>query len=189
MAAPSSPPGWNGGERVVLERELTSIWIAHAVPFPVGTAPLLLGFLAHLVLEALTPSPPDPGLYEASVATVDIDGSPVLVVTTSVDPRAGARWENRMGEVIRDLARAPPEGAFFELARRRFRSDILLDLSLPESRAAWIARQVERGGPGAVPDPVRDVWRISGPAVAALASKAGPARTLLYGPVGMMVRP
>ena len=188
-AAPSSPPGWNAGERVVIERELTSVWIAHAVPFPIGTEPLLLDFLAHLALEALTPSPPDPGLYEASVATMELGGSPVLVVTASVDPRAGTRWETRMTAVVRDLALAPPEGAFFELARRRFRSTVLLDLSVPENRAAWIARQLERGGTEELPDPVRDVWRITGPGVSSLALSAGPARTLLFGPVGMMVGP
>jgi hypothetical protein len=72
------------------------------------------------------------------------------------------------------------------LARRRFRSTALLDLSVPENRAAWIARQVESSGTTELPDPVGDVWRITGPAVAALASSAGPARTLLFGPVGMM---
>jgi hypothetical protein len=173
----------------VLERELTSVWISHAVPFPVGTPPLLLDFLARLVLEALTPSPPDPGLYEAGVTTVEIGGSPVLVVTTSVDPRSGGRWETRVSEAVRDLALAPPEGAFFELARRRFRSTVLLDLSVPENRSAWIARQVARSGSAELPDPVGDVWRISGPAVAALASSAGPSRTLLFGPVGMMTGP
>jgi hypothetical protein len=173
----------------VLERELTSVWISHAVPFPVGTPPLLLDFLASLVLEALTPSPPDPGLYEAGVTALEIGGSPLLVVTASVDPRAGARWESRVSGAVGDLALAPPEGAFFELARRRFRSTVLLDLSIPENRSAWIARQVARGDSAELPDPVGDVWRISGPAVAALAANAGPARTLLFGPVGMMAEP
>ena len=184
---PLGPPAWTSGERQIVDRELTSTWISVAVPFPVGTPPLLLDFLSHLVLEALTPSPPDPDLYDAQVSTMSVRNAPVLVVTASVDPRATSRWEDRLRTTIDALAAAPPEGAFFELARRRFRSDLLLNLALPENRAAWFARAVANGA-DPDPDPGREVWRIRRPAVAALAASARPLRVLLFGPESMMDR-
>jgi hypothetical protein len=184
---PLGPPAWTSGRREVLDRELTSTWICLAVPFPMGTPPLLLDFLSHLVLEALTPSPPDPDLYDAQVSTIDVRNAPVLVATVSVDPRATSRWEDRLRGTIEALAASPPEGAFFELARRRFRSSVLLDLALPENRAAWFARAVARGT-DPDPRPGREIWRIRRPAVAALAASASPARVLLFGPEAMMDR-
>ena len=180
-------PAWTVGERVLLDRELTSTWISVAFPFPVGMPQLLLDFLSHLVTEDLTPSPPDPGLFEAQVSQMDIRGAAVLIVTASVDPRATPRWEERLNTSVTKLAEAPPDGAFFELAHRRFRASVLLESAVPEHRAQWLARQVAAGR-----DPTADVeselWGLSRPVVAEAAALAGPSRTILFGPRDMMER-
>ena len=186
-SAPLGPPAWTTGQRVMMERELTSTWISVAFPFPLGTPELLLDFVGHLIIEDLTPTPPDPGLFEAQVSRMDIQDAPVLVVTASVDPRTTSRWEERLSGSLRELAADPPAGAFFELARRRFRSSVLLELAIPENRVKWLARQVATGG-----DPTADlepaIWGLRRPAVSDAAAAAGPSRTLLFGSRSMMDR-
>ncbi len=184
---PRDPPAWTTGERVVLDRELTSTWISVAFPFPPGTPTRLLDFLGHLLIEGLTPSPPDPGLFEAQVSQVVVRDAPVLVVTASVDPRATSRWEERLRGSLGQLAEEPPAGAFFELTRRRFRSSVLIESAIPENRSMWLAREVASEG-----DPAADlealVWGLRRPAVSAAAAAAGPPRTILFGPQDMMDR-
>lgn len=179
------PPAWTTGARLLLDRELTSSWISVAFPFPLGTPELLLDFVGHLIVEELTPSPPDPGLFAAQAEQTTIDGAPVLVITASVDPRATARWEDRLVESLATLAEAPPAGAFFELARRRFRAGILLEHALPEQRAGWLARQVAAGTDPAI-DLGIEVWSLLRPAVGRAAAAAGPPRTIVMGPGAMM---
>ena len=179
------PPAWTAGARLLLDRELTSSWISVAFPFPLGTPELLLDFIGHLVVEELTPSPPDPGLFAAQAEQTTINGAPVLVITASVDPRATARWEDRLVESLATLAEAPPAGAFFELTRRRFRAGILLEHALPEQRVGWLARQVASGADPAI-DLGIEVWSLLRPAVGRAAAAAGPPRTIVMGPGAMM---
>ena len=181
------PPAWMTGERRLLDRDLTSTWISVAFPFPLGTPDLLLDFLGHLIIEDLTPSPPYPGLFEAHFVRTTVVGAPVLVVTASVDPRSTSRWEGRLVMSLADLAETPPDGPFFELARRRFRSVILLEHALPEKRAGWMARQVASGlDPSSALEIA--IWSLERSAIGQAAAAAGPARTILMGPSAMMDR-
>ncbi len=182
---PLGAPAWTAGDRAVVDRQLTSTWVSVAFPFPRGTPPLLIDFLGHLIVEDLTPSPPDPGLFEAHSTRREIGGAPVLLVTASVDPRVTSRWEDRLTGAMRDLAEAPPAGAFFELTRRRFRSTVVIDLALPENRAKWLARRAAAGLDRAL-DLERSIWALQRPAVGAAAAAAGPSRTILMGPLEMM---
>jgi hypothetical protein len=182
--AGASASAWVEGERVVVDRELTSTWIAQAFPFPPGTSPLLLDFLAHLAREDLNRSPPDPGLFESQVAVERVRGAPVIVVSASVDPFRASDWESRLAEAFDSIGAAPPTGAFFELTRRRFRSSLLLELAHPEHAVRWIARNaaIDIVPP---PDPELEIWRLERDAVGEAARAAGPRRTLVYGPQGL----
>lgn len=184
---PTGAPAWTVGERVVMDRQLTSTWMAVSFPFPRGTPEFLLDFLGHLVLEGLNPSPPDPGLYGAEVSVLSLDGAPVLTVSAGVDPRIASRWEDRLTSALDSIAAEPPAGSFFELTRRRFRSELLLDRAVPENGVTWLVRRIAED-PGPVPDPAVDVWRLQRESVARAAATAGPPRTILYGPLEMMDR-
>ncbi len=185
--ASSGSLAWEAGDRVVVDRQLTSTWIAVAFPFPPGTPSVLLEFLGHLVYEALTPSPPDPGLYEAGVTVEWVAQSPVLMVSASVDPRITSRWEDRLTGSLEALSEGAPTGSFFELTRRRFRSALFLELSVPEARARWVTRKLAQGE-DPIPDLQREIWRFRPGAVAEAARAAGPPRVLLFGPRDMMGR-
>ena len=181
------PLAWTTTDRVLIDEELTSSWISVAFPFPQGTPELLLDFLGHLVIEDLTPSPPEPGLFDAQVSRIEIRGAPVLVVTATGDPRVTSRWEERLRGSVPELAVAPPEGMFFELARRRYRASLLLALAVPEDRARWLAQQVASGrDPSAKLDTA--VWSLQRDGIAEVAGSAGSPRTILFGPRDMMDR-
>lgn len=181
---PGGPPAWTSGERIEVDQELTSTWIAAAFPLPEGTPSLLLEFLSHLVQEALSPSPPDPGLYQMESSLAWPSEKPVLVISASVDPRAAGRWEERILAVLPEIASSPPTGSFFELTRRRFRSNLLIGLAAPENRVRWAAREAARHGSGSVAVE-SDLWRLDREGVAELAGAALPPRIHLTGPLGM----
>jgi len=177
-------PAWSALERVVIDRDLTSTWIAIGFPFPQESPPLLLEFLAHLVGERLNRSPPDPGLFEADVTVERIRDAPVVLITASVDPFRADEWEDRLRSALDSIGSAPPEGAFFELTRRRFRSALVLELAAPENLVRWIAEEAALGRLP-LPDPEGQMWQLERDSVSEAARAAGPPRTLLFGPQGL----
>ena len=180
----SSPRAWESGDRAVLDRQVTATWMAMAFPFPEGSPPLLLDFLAHLVMENLNRTPPDPGLYEAWATVEQVRGAPVIVISASVDPFRSSEWESRLSGAFEVLGDSPPVGAFFELTRRRFRSRLIMEMAAPENVVVWTARRAELGW-DRIEDPEHEIWRLTPESVADAARGAGPIRALLYGPQGL----
>lgn len=185
-SVPDAPAPWTTGDRRIVDRDVTSTWISVAWPLPAGTPVVLQEFLAHVVSESLNPSPPDPGLYAAEARIERVDGAPILLVDASVDPRVTVTWEARILAAVEGISESPPQGAFFELARRRYRSGSLMGQAVPEARARWLV--LHDHGPALPPDLARDVWALSREGLAALAGARGEARILLYGPARMMDR-
>lgn len=183
-AMPSAPAAWVTGDRMVIDQEITSTWIAVAWPLPAGTPAVLLDFLVHVVAEELNPTPPDPGLYRAEVRMERIGPSPVLLVNATVDPRVTLRWEERILRALESVAQDPPRGAFFELTRRRYRASRLLEQALPEARALWLVRaQAEEGE---VPLFTHATWGLTREGLQGLGQSRGEPRILLFGPARMM---
>jgi hypothetical protein len=184
--AGSTDLAWGAGDRRVIDRDVTSTWIMVAWPIPSGTPLVLEDFLVHLVREALNPTPPDPGVYSAAVAVEVLNGSPLLVVRAGVDPRQAYAWEERILATVEGVAIDPPQGAFFELARRRFRATTLLEHAIPESRALWMVRTFAARGD--VPRIPAQVWGLTREGVSELAGARGEPRILLFGPTSVMGR-
>jgi hypothetical protein len=182
-AAAGAASAWTSPDRIALDRELTSTWMAMAWPFPEGTSPVLLEFLGLTLHETVVASPPEPGFYSAEVQVEEAYGRPVLVFSATVDPRVAGRWEDRILEGMASIADSPPSGAFFELGRRRFRNALLLPLAAPEGRSRWLAGQLARTGE--IPDQEAELRRMNPEDLAAAAGAAGPPRVLLLGPLAM----
>lgn len=180
----AGPRAWTSRERSVVDRNLTSTWISVAWPFPAQSPRLLLDFLGRTLHEVVVSDPPEPGFYAAEVAVLEVESTPVLVFSATVDPRTASRWEGRIVTAMGAVADSPPAGAFFELGRRRFRNALFLDSSTPENRSAWLARQYATRGD--TPDLHDQIWRISRDSLAGAAAAAGPPRILLFGPAAMM---
>ncbi len=184
----SSPVGspWSSGDRRVIDQDVTSTWIMVAWPLPADAPMILKDFLVHLVDLELNPSPPDPGVYRIDAEIRAIDDASVLVVSASVDPRAAYSWEDRIVGTLESLEASPPEGAFFELARRQYRAQRLLEHAIPEERARWMTRRHAEGGE--VPRIPAQVWGLTREGVSGLAAARGEPRVLLFGPVSVMDR-
>lgn len=184
MAPAASGGAWVSGDRQMMNRELTSTWITLAWPMP-GEVPLVLEeFLVHLIREALNPDPPNPGVYWAEVDVVRVSGDPVLRVSGSVDPRNALDWEQAVLVLVDELGESPPQGSFFDLARRRYRALRVLTHARPEERARWMAESYARAG--SVPHILEDIWGLSREGIARLADTLGDPRILLYGPESLM---
>jgi hypothetical protein len=183
------PPGgarhpWNQRERRIIDQDVTSTWIGVAWPVPQGTPMVLRDFLAHVLSDALNPTPPDPGLYRADVRIERVGGVSLLVVEATVDPQATLEWEARILETLDGVARAPTPGAFLELARRRYRSARLLETADPAARARWIAARAAEEG--RIPQVSQESWGLSREGLGALAGALGEPRILVFGPERMM---
>ncbi|CAN5648982.1 hypothetical protein BH23GEM11_BH23GEM11_06520 [soil metagenome] len=175
---------WNRIERRVINQEITSTWIGMAWPIPGGTPLVLRDFLSHVLSDALNPTPPDPGLYRADVRLERLGGSSLLIVEATVDPQATLQWEARILETLAGVADAPTPGAFFELARRRYRTARLLEAADPAERARWIATRA--AVEGRVPQVSPESWGLSREGLGALAGSLGDPRILIFGPERMM---
>lgn len=191
LTVPPSEAGgaraWTAGERQVIDEEITSTWIGVAWALPPDTPWVLADFLSHVVAESLNPSPPDPGLYRADVRLEEAGGARLLVITATVDPQSAVAWEARILETLEGVAFDPPPGAFFELTRRRYRSERLLTFADPALRARWLTA---RAADGSTPPVISvDSWGLTREALAALAALRGEPRILLYGSVRMMALP
>ncbi|TVR65585.1 MAG: insulinase family protein [Gemmatimonadales bacterium] len=177
---------WDSRDRIAVDMELTAAWMAVAWAFPDDASSLLLEFLAHNLLEILVPSPPDPGLYGADVQVVSVGGQPVVMASVTADPRAAARWEERVAAAMELVAQTPPQGSFFELTRRRFRNEALLAMSDPAERSRRLAR--DHGRTGELADFGRIIWQLSPEALAQVAASAAPPRIFVLGPLEMIQR-
>jgi hypothetical protein len=177
---------WSGSREIV-DREITSTWMGLAWALPRGTPLVLRDFLAHVVGEALNPSPPDPNLYRARVTLEEVEGIPLLVVVAATDPQAAYAWEARILQALENLSEAPLPGAFLDLARRRYRSTRILEAADPALRSRWVASHL--GPDGTLPSVTAESWGLRRSAVAALVEARGEPRILLKGPAAMMATP
>ena len=171
---------WQEGSRTHLVQEVTSAWIAVAYPVHPSTERTTLELLGHVIQEDLTPSPPDPDVYNAGVRVDDTPGGTVLVVESTVSPEAAGRWEARVLDVVRDLAREPLEEAFFRWRRRRFRAVRLLEEAAPERKAVRLTHDLTTQGIRR--DLSDEIWSQDADGVWRAARTLGDPRVLVLGP-------
>lgn len=138
-------PAWTEGDRLALEREVTNARIGVSFPSPLDQRRTLLEFLAFQLQDGLNSSPPDPGLYSATVHVEDTPGGPVLIAQAAVVPEASARWEERILRAMERLGDNDDE-TLFRWRRRRFRSASLLREAEPEATALRMALDLVREG-------------------------------------------
>ncbi len=174
---------WDGGERRVVDREVTSTWIVFAYPAPGDMSWTMLELMAHILTERLTPSPPDPGLFSVEVGPRTVPDGTALVLQLTVDPRRTDRWEEQVRQLVSSLADEAETEEFFHQRRRRFRSALLHELAEPEAHARRMARELMVHG--TVSDPEEEIWTHSAEGVRDAARELGEPRVLLFGPASM----
>jgi hypothetical protein len=181
MAEPGPDDGiaWRRGDRIPLEREVTNAWIGALYPAPAELPRTHLEFLAHEVEEALTPSPPDPGLFGVSVTIEDAPRGPVMVVEAAVMPEVAAAWERRIVSTVQGLEREATD-SYFSWHRRRFRNQMLVREGTPEEAALRMALDLQREG--RVRPLQEEIWEIGPHELAEAAQELGDPRVLVMGP-------
>ena len=172
-------PAWDDEDRLEVERQVTNAWIGVAFPAHPALPRTRLEFVAHQLKEALNPSPPDPGVYAATVNIKDTPRGPVIVAQAAVMPEATGTWERRIRAAMARLEDEPAE-ALFRWQRRRFRSAILLREGVPEEAALRMALDLMRDG--RVRPLQEEVWEIGPEEVADAAAALEEPRILLMGP-------
>lgn len=177
--APPAPP-WVAQDRMELDRDVTSTWIAVAYPAPPTLPRTHLELLAHLLREELDPVPPTPDRYGVDVRIEETPRGPVLVVEASVVPEAAGSWESRILGVVDRLRAEAPADDFFRWRRRRFRAERLLAESAPEVEARRITADLLRDGRAR--DLNVEIWELDAQALLRAARSLGPARILVLGP-------
>lgn len=175
----SPDPPWTQGSRQVVEREVTNSWIMVAWPVPGSLSRIAVDFIAHRMERELNPSPPDPGVFSATVEVVEMPEGEALVVRAAVQPRQGDAMEARILGLPERLA-TPLDDTFFLWYRRQFRAERLMADAAPEAAAQRRAREIlARGSALEVED---DVWELTPEAVASATAGLGAPRVLFYGP-------
>jgi len=181
--APPAEPGslpWTTPERLVLEREVISSWVAVAYPAPPGAPRTALEFLAYEIQESLNTIPPDPGLFAATARVESAPEGPILIVTAAVLPDAAEAWERRITRTVDRVVEGGLDPAFVQLRRRRFAGTTLLAEAHPEEEALRVAEDLLRNGE--VRELAGELLRLRVPDLTGAAALLGPPRILIYGP-------
>jgi hypothetical protein len=176
---PDDRLAWRRGDRIPLERPVTNGWIGALYPAPAELPRTHLEFLAHEVEEALSPSPPDPGLFSVDVRIEDAPRGPVMLVEAAVMPEVVAQWERRIIATVRALERESPD-ANFSFHRRRFRNQMLVREGAPEEAALRRALDLQREG--RVRPLLDEIWEVGPRELAEAAQELGDPRVLVMGP-------
>ncbi len=178
--SPAPTMAWARGERSLLVREVTSTWIAVALPVPGGAPRIPLEMLAFTIREDLTPATGDPGLYWLRVALDDGPAGELLRISAAVDPGAADRWEARILESVHSARTITTPDPFFQWQRRRFRNRRLLD---DASGVADAQRTLSDVLLGTAPEDVfQKIWDLSPADVRSVAESLGEPKVLVFGP-------
>lgn len=171
---------WSRGGRSRVVEEVTSTWIGVAFPAPIGAPRTSLEMLASVVREELNPTPPDPGVYAATVDVVETPIGPVLLVAAAVFPEVAERWEREIVDAVRSLASRAPAPTIFQSQRRRFRTGTFLREALPEERGRRLAADLHRSG--RLRDVAAEIQDLDPESLQAMAAALGEPRIVVFGP-------
>ncbi len=176
---PTAGPAWSAADRRAVNREVTNTWITVGFPVPEGLSRIALLFVADRMSQELNASPPDPGLFDASVSVVQTSAGEIVLVEAAVLPESADGFESRILALPQRLA-SQRDPAFFRFHRGRFRSTRLVAEAPPEEAAA--RRAIDLLVRGEIFDFEEAVWTLDAQIAAEAALSLGPPRVLVFGP-------
>jgi hypothetical protein len=175
----SAGPAWSVEDRRVVSRNVTNTWLSVAFPVPADLPRIAVLFVADRMSQELNATPPDPGLFNASVEVVEMPEGEVILVHAAVLPESAAGLESRIHGLPGELALAR-DPAFFRFHRGRFRATRLVREAPPEEASARMAAELLTRG--VILDFEDAVWTLDADGAADAAAALGPPRTLVFGP-------
>jgi predicted Zn-dependent peptidase len=159
VLAPHMPPGELRGDSVpppspadsTVHADYNSIttWVSATWRFAPDADVEALRMLSHLALDRVSFGPSRRSVYNSSAEVVRYAGGGEVRLTVVVPPREAEQWAGQLRQAIGDYAGQALSPAVFADRLRRYRGERLLELDLPEARAAQMARSALLGDPGA----------------------------------------
>ncbi|HET7461613.1 MAG TPA: insulinase family protein [Longimicrobium sp.] len=134
------PPPTPADAPVEAEYNSITTWVSATWRFGGDSDVEALRMLAQLALDRVSFGPSRRSIYNSRAEVVQYAGGGEVRLTIVVPPREAEQWAAQLREAVGGYAAEPLAPALFQERLRRFRGERLLELDLPEQRAAAMAR-------------------------------------------------
>jgi predicted Zn-dependent peptidase len=168
------------GRPVRREYNAVTTWVAASYRVPETADRDALRFITFLATEALSPSPTQRSVYDATGVFEPRVGGGEIRLQVVVPPEEAPHWVDRIEEAVTDLASLDLMNVEFDGHLRRYRGDRLMRFVSPEERAHEFARQLYVDG--RVTGIASEAGGLTQERVRAAARALGPPTILLLGP-------
>ncbi|HEU4562380.1 MAG TPA: hypothetical protein VFS20_31410 [Longimicrobium sp.] len=145
LRADSVPPPTPAAEPVEADYNSITTWVSATWRFGPDSDVEALRMLAQLAADRVSFGPSRRSVYDSRGEVVQHAGGGEVRLTVVVPPREAQQWAGQLREAVSGYAGEPLAPALFQERLRRFRGERLLQLDLPEQRAAAMARSALLG--------------------------------------------
>jgi len=143
------PPPAPADAPVEAEYNAITTWVSATWRFGPESDVEALRMLAQLALDRVSFGPSRRSVYNSRAEVVRYAAGGELRLTLVVPPGEAEQWATQLREAVNGYANEALPAAVFQERLRRFRGERLLQLDLPEQRAAAMARSALLGDRGA----------------------------------------
>lgn len=175
----SIPPATPAEDAVSTDYNSITTWVSATWRFGPDDDVESLRLLARLALDRVSFGPSRRSVYNSRAEVVRYAGGGELRLTVVVPPGEARQWADRLREAVGGYAAEPLAPTLFAERLRRYRGLRLLELDLPEARAAAMARAALLGDRGAT---LADFTRLTSDRLQAAARSLQPAIIVFLGP-------
>ncbi|HET7232608.1 MAG TPA: hypothetical protein VFJ16_21540 [Longimicrobium sp.] len=140
LHADTVPPATPADAPVEAEYNAITTWVSATWRFGADSDVEALRMLAQLALDRVSFGPSRRSVYNSRAEVVQYAGGGEVRLTLVVPPREAEQWATQLREAVGGYAADALAPAVFQERLRRFRGERLMELDLPEQRAAAMAR-------------------------------------------------
>ena len=141
----SVPAPAPGEQTVHADYDAITTWVSATWRFGADADVEALRMVAQLALDRVSFGPSRRSVYNSRAEVVQYAGGGEVRLTVVVPPREAEQWAGQLRQAVGDYADQALAPAVFTERLRRFRGERLLELDLPEARAAQMARSALLG--------------------------------------------
>lgn len=145
LRADSVPPPAPAGAPVATDYNSITTWVSATWRFGPESDVESLRMLAQLAADRVSFGPSRRSIYDTRAEVLRYAGGGEVRLTVVVPPREAEQWAGQLREAVGGYANEALAPAVFQERLRRFRGERLMQLDLPEQRAAAMARSALLG--------------------------------------------
>lgn len=177
----SIPPPEPADSTVHATYDAITTWVTATWRFGPDADVEALRMLSHLALDRVSFGPSRRSVYNSRAEVVQYAGGGEVRLTVVVPPHEAEQWAAQLRQAVGDYATQPLAPNVFLDRLRRYRGERLLELDLPEARAAQMARSAFLGDRSAT---LVDFTRLSADRLQAAAQALQAPIVVFLGPGG-----